>query len=101
MVLLKPEVSEDCSKVVKSFVRRPVHLPEANDGHYTDARLCTLKKRQFNFLQASGRNFPQIVQQIKTEQTFKYTDVFMPVFLATVFFTSEMSTTAAMTMSWV
>lgn len=73
---------------MKSFICRPVHLPEANDRHYIDAHLC-----QFNFLQASGRNFPQTVQQIKTEQTFIYTDVFMPVFLATVFFTSEMSTT--------
>lgn len=90
-----------CFKVVKSFVHRPVHPPEANDRKWKEAHLCSMKKYQFNFLQPSGRNFPQTVQQIKTEQTFMNKDVFIPVSLATVFFTTAMSTTVAMTKGWV
>lgn len=60
-----------------------------------------MKKYQFNFLQPSGRNFPQTVQQIKTEQTFMNKDVFIAVFPATVFFTTAISTTVAMAKGWV
>lgn len=60
-----------------------------------------MKKYQFNFLQPFGRNFPQTVRQIKTEQTFINKNLFIPVFLATVFFTAPTSTTVAMTKGWV
>lgn len=59
-----------CFKGGKSFIYKPVHSPEAKDWHHIDTHLWAMKKYRFNFLQLFGRNFPQTVQQMKTEQTF-------------------------------